>query len=248
MVSPDLVDTLLGSHRIVSLVGAGGKKTTLYALARAVPGRVALSSTSHMYPYDTAAVACVVTVAPGAMPPSAQGRIVAYGGVTDTDQRIGGLSEQQIENLAARAEFAHILIKADGARARWIKAPASYEPIVPRCTERVLHLISIGVVGRVLDARIAHRPERVAEETGAAIGERLTPAHIARLIASPSGALRGVGTAEVVPIINMVDDAARLAAAREAARFALAATTRFDRVVLAAMREARIVEVIFRQP
>jgi hypothetical protein len=50
-----------------------------------------------------------------------------------------------------------------------------------------------------------------------------------------------------VPVINMVDDGARLGLARQAAREALALTRRFDRVVLAAMTAAEpIVEVVAR--
>jgi probable selenium-dependent hydroxylase accessory protein YqeC len=246
MTHPELVDALLGSRRIVSLVGAGGKKTTLYALAEALSERVALTSTSHMYPYARSTVERVVTVLPDGTPPAAEGRVVAYGGLTDTTKRLGGLSERQIEQLAALPDYARILIKADGARARWVKAPAPYEPIIPACTERVLYLVSGAVIGCALDERIAHRPERVAAVTGARIGELLTSVHLARLLASPAGALQGLGAAELVPVINMVDDAERLTSARHAARAALAATTRFDRVVLAAMRESRIVDVVTR--
>jgi probable selenium-dependent hydroxylase accessory protein YqeC len=71
--------------------------------------------------------------------------------------------------------------------------------------------------------------------TGAQPGEPLTPAHVARLLTSEHGALQGVGSATVVPIINMVDDEAKRGSARAAARQALAGSNRLARVVLASM-------------
>ena len=41
----DFVDLLDARSGIVCAVGAGGKKTTLYALARRHPGRIALTTT-----------------------------------------------------------------------------------------------------------------------------------------------------------------------------------------------------------
>jgi hypothetical protein len=70
---------------------------------------------------------------------------------------------------------------------------------------------------------------------------------VARLLTSEQGALQGAGEATVVPIINMVDDQARLAVAREAARQALGRTGRFTRVVLAKMTATDpVIEVVCR--
>ena len=243
-----LVATLASGARVLSLVGAGGKKTTMYALAKALPGRVALSSSSHMAAYDRQVVDGVITLAPDALalPQAPDARIVAYGGAVECPARICGLTFAQIDRLVADASFDFVLLKADGARARWIKAPAAYEPVIAPATDRVLYLLSVQVIGAPLDERIAHRPERFAAATGAALGAPLTDAHLAALLSSPSGALQGLGQAELLPIINMVDGEAWQRVAREVARLALARTTRFDRVVLANMKAARIVEVVRR--
>ena len=52
-----------GSDRkVVCLVGAGGKKTTMYALSQSLTGTVALSSTTHMYHYDSKYVNRLISV------------------------------------------------------------------------------------------------------------------------------------------------------------------------------------------
>ncbi|MEX2481845.1 MAG: selenium cofactor biosynthesis protein YqeC [Gammaproteobacteria bacterium] len=245
--APTTLHAALGAERgVVCLVGAGGKKSTMYALAAGCAGRVALSSTSHMYRYAGSSVDQVIEVGDYLPRAAATARVVAYCGPTDTPQRVGGLSEEQLAELAARREFDLMLIKADGARARLIKAPAAHEPLIPAWADTVIALVSARVLGRRLSDGIAHRPEQVAAVVDADLATPLTAVHLARLLSSVHGALKGVGAATVVPLINMVDDAALHEQAHTAARLALASTTRFERVVLGVMKEGRVVEVVRR--
>lgn len=240
-----LLDALEARSGVVCVTGAGGKKTTMYALAAAHPGRVALSSTSHMYRYDADRVDRVVQVS-GPSPPDPGGRVVAYAGATDTPARVGGLDAAQIASLRATGAFDLIVVKADGARARWIKAPAPYEPLVPPCATTVIPVVSVRVLGRRLADGIAHRPERLAEVMGVAPDEPIEPRHLVRLLSSPEGALKGTGEARVVALLNMVDDAALARHARVIAAEALEAAPMLSRVVLAAMNRAEVVEVVER--
>jgi probable selenium-dependent hydroxylase accessory protein YqeC len=130
---------------------------------------------------------------------------------------------------------------------RGLKAPRDGEPNFPPRVDTVLSVASIQVLGHPLDERWVHRPERVAAVTGARAGETLTTAHLARLLASPEGALKGVGGAPVIPVINKVDDGRWAEQARKTARQALAMTARFDRVVLTALnRDEPLVECVYR--
>jgi probable selenium-dependent hydroxylase accessory protein YqeC len=107
--------------------------------------------------------------------------------------------------------------------------------------------IGAGQEEQPLSERIAHRIDIVEAVAGLSRGETLQPMHIARLLASGQGLLKGVGAARVVPVINMVDDPRYEALALEAAHAALALTLRFDRVVLASMRRPdAVVRVVYR--
>jgi probable selenium-dependent hydroxylase accessory protein YqeC len=249
LMPAELLEALGATGGIVCLVGAGGKKTTMYALARAHPGRVLLSSTSHMYPYEREKIDCVVTLAAAdaPLPDLADHRVVAVASATETPKRVGGLSADRIRDIYEDGGFDVCLIKADGARARWIKSPGEHEPVIPPFADTVIPVVSARVIGRPLDDGIAHRPERLARLLGIGLGETITAAHIADLLSHPGGALKGVGEADVIPLINMVDDAAIHAVACEAAIAALAQTDRVSRIVLAAMTHARLVEVIERE-
>jgi probable selenium-dependent hydroxylase accessory protein YqeC len=85
-----------------------------------------------------------------------------------------------------------VIIEADGARHRMIKAPADYEPVVPPSTDAALLLMSAQAINQPLSEEIAHRPERIAAVTGVHMGDRLTPGVIAGLLTSDQGALKGI--------------------------------------------------------
>ena len=75
----------------------------------------------------------------------------------------------------------------------------------------------------------------------------LTAAGLARVLTHPDGGLKGVPAgARVVPFLNKVEGAARLAAARTAARLMLR-EPRVDRVVLGAARTAQPVGEVWRR-
>jgi probable selenium-dependent hydroxylase accessory protein YqeC len=85
-----------------------------------------------------------------------------------------------------------VIVEADGARHRLIKAPAEYEPVVSPETNIALLLMSAQAINRPLSEEIAHRPERIAAITGIATGDKLTPGALAQLITSEQGALKSI--------------------------------------------------------
>jgi probable selenium-dependent hydroxylase accessory protein YqeC len=234
----------LAAHRgLLCVVGAGGKKTTLHRLVEAHlaagTSRIGLTCTVAMAPPP--AWLGPPVIARGAELGRAldqigrDRRLVVYAEPSAKPGRLGGVPAEVLAGLHAEGGFAVTLIKADGARMRWIKAPAAGEPVLPPCTATVLPLVSAKVFGQPLTEAVAHRLDRVAAVTGTRPGEPVTPEHVARLLTSEQGALQGVGGATVVPIINMVDDKAKHAAARAAAQLAVASCRRLARIVLARM-------------
>jgi len=247
----DLLELLGARDGIVCATGAGGKKSVLFAIAARHPGRVAFTTTVHSLPPPDSLGARVVIAAAerlenelralGAAP------FVAYACPGDKPGRLTGVPVDRIDALHVALGFDLTLVKADGARMRWIKAPADDEPVLPPGMTTLIPVLSARALGEPLAERIAHRVERIAALTGATPGEPFSPVHAARLLASPDGLLKGAGQARVVPVINMVDDPARQRLAAEAAEQALALTDRFDRVVLARLRDANpVVAVIDR--
>lgn len=248
----DLIEALAARTGIVCAVGAGGKKTTLYRLAAAHPGRVGLSATVLTAPFpsevtDASIVADEEELEAAVTEAARRHRVVGFACPSSKRARHAGVSASRLAHIHRAAGFDVTLVKADGARTRWIKAPRAGEPVIPKGASTVLPIVSALAIGATLSDEVAHRPGRIAEVTGARPGARLTVEHLARLLSHPEGALRGVADATVVPVLNMVEDAQRQRQAREVARRALQLSRRFDRVVLATMRATEpIVAVVER--
>lgn len=234
-----LLDIFHACSGIVCATGAGGKKTTLYRLAAAHPGRIGLTATVTTLPvpapYRDIEILAPAAELPAKVAAARSLRRIAFAQPLDKPGRNGGISRELVAAIHRDAGFDVTFVKADGARMRSIKAPGPHEPQIPPGTATVIPVVSARVIGQPLTGAIAHRPELIAATTGAELGEALHPTHLARLLASADGGLRGVGDAKVVPVINMVDDAELEAVAREAASEALSLTDRFERVVLARM-------------
>ncbi len=246
-----LLEGLGATRGLVALVGAGGKKTTLYRLAQAHPGRVGITATVAIPPFREELGAHVIVAGASALPAlvdqARQRRIVAFACPSDKPDRLAGLPPALVTRIHASAGFDLTLVKADGARSRWIKAPDPDEPQLPDGVDTVISVVSARAIGERLRDDIAHRSERIGAVTGAQAGDVITPDLVARLLADEQGALKGAGKATIVPLINMVDNDEIAAVARQAARWALALTRRFDRVVLASMlAESPIVEIVTR--
>ncbi len=245
----DLPDLLEARRGIVCAVGAGGKKSTLYQLMRQLDAKVAFTTTVFTVtpPPDLAehSVVAEARALEARLPALRDAQSVVFAGPSEKPDRIGPVAATTVAGCHALLERDVTLVKADGARMRWIKAPNPGEPVIPPGCTTVLPILSVGAIGRPLSDKVAHRPELVSAVTGLAPDSPIEPQHLAALLTEARGVLQHSDDCTIVPVLNMVDTPERLNSARTVAELALAATTRFDRVVLAAMnRSDPIVAVV----
>ena len=259
---------LEGPGAVVSLVGAGGKTSlALWLLeeARAVGWPAVYTTTTHILePVPGPGEALVLAEEEGwraRLDEALAAGHAAFLAAARTEEvdaspggplprgrfrkhKVRGLPPDEVDALARARPEVLFLVEADGARHRWLKAPAAHEPQVPRSTTHLLPVAAAEAVGRPLDAATVHRPERAAALLGLEVGAPLTPQTVAALLAHPQGGLKGAPPgAEVVPVLTLWGRPWPLEAAREVAR-ALRERPRVARVVLAALGPARqVVEV-----
>ncbi len=232
----------LPTDGLVCVVGAGGKKTTLYALANALD-RAIVTATVRIPIFDPHVARVAVTADPvdeiernGEWP-------LGVVPEREFEDRYRGYDRGIVEEIADRTDVP-VLVKADGARMREFKAPDDREPQIPGTAETVLPIASVHAVGKRLDEGIVHRPERVAAIAGIDPGEEITPDAVAEVLASPEGGLKDVPEdATAIPLLNKVDDDEDETVAREIAR-GIHERADVPRVVLARMAESEIVDVI----
>ena len=246
-----LIDALDARRGIVCAVGAGGKKSVLYQLMREhLRARGADRHRAHdRIPRRSRASGRSSTrtrTCRRGYWPSQAAVPIAYACPSNKPGRHAGAAPATIRAIHDAAGFDATLVKADGARMRWIKAPAADEPMLVPGVDIVIPVLSARAIGEPLSERVAHRVDRVAAVTDVAPGEILTPEAVGRLLASEQGSLHCTAGARVAPVINMVDNDDKEELARAAAGAAIAMTSRFDRVVLCCLRrpEQPVVAVV----
>ncbi len=195
----DLID--LPTSPLIAIVGAGGKTKTMFTLANELAQRgkrvITTTTTQIFYPEpgetDTLIVADETPALLKSIDEAWQQyhRITVAGSFLRTD-KLAGLQPEQPYELLMKSRADIVIVEADGARHRMIKAPAEYEPVIPLQTNVALLMMSAEAINQLLSDRIAHRPEQVATVAGINMGDVLSPAVIARLITSEQGGLKHI--------------------------------------------------------
>ncbi|AEN05374.1 selenium cofactor biosynthesis protein YqeC [Halolamina sp.] len=235
----------LQADGLVCLVGAGGKKTTIYALA-AQADRAIVTATVRIPIFDPHVADVVVTEDPIGELMLRETWPLGLVPEQEFEDRYAGYDPDTVTDLA-RAHDGPVFVKADGARMREFKAPAANEPQIPETADTVIPVASAHIVGEPLDEELVHRPERVAALTGVDVGSDVTPEMVGTVLAHPDGGLRGVPhDTTAIPLINKVDDEEDEQVARKIAEATLEQADRsvVPRVVLARMADAELVDAL----
>lgn len=190
---------------VTAVIGGGGKTTLLRVLGEELAGlgrRVVLCTTTKIFSFpglmnltgpDEAELARALAGAP----------LLCVGTSVPST---GKLAAPAIP-MARLAELAdYVLVEADGAAGRPMKAHAPHEPVVPTEANQVICVVGASGFGQPV-SQAAHRPERYAALAGIAQDAPITPAAAAAVLG-----LEGLHSRVYV---NQADTAERLSAGRE---------------------------------
>lgn len=199
-------DLGIGDRELVAFTGAGGKTTLLLGLGKELTStdkKVVLGTTTRMGTDQIPSWAVVRS-------PDAVGSVITFVVESTDGPKIMGSSPELFDKIYETADY--VLVEADGARRRHIKAPAPHEPVIPSRTTIVVVVAGLGALGRPI-WEVAHRPERVSEILGTGAAVTVTPEMMATLITSPQGGLARVpDRARVVVAMTGDGDASELIA------------------------------------
>ncbi len=207
-VLSDLLD--LPPRPLISIVGAGGKTTTMYTLASELAqhgNRVITTTTTNIYfpkqgETDTLIVATETSLLLKMVNAAwKQHHRVTVAGRAIGAGKIAGLQPDQPYELLMKSGADVVIVEADGARHKMIKAPAEHEPVVPPETNVALLMMSAEAINQPLSGEIAHRPECVAAVLGINQGDILTPVLVARLMMSEEGGMKNIPEGAMVYLL-----------------------------------------------
>ncbi len=113
-----------------------------------------------------------------------------------------------IDELYASGWFDCILVEADGAKRKPIKAPADYEPVIPKSTTAVIGVIGLDCLGKAVSEENIHRCGLFCACTGRKPGEMIDRESIIRLIMAENGLFKSAPAASrKIVLLNKADTA-----------------------------------------
>ena len=219
---------LEGSH-LVSLVGAGGKTSLMFALAgeyAQAGGRVLISTTTKIasdeaagpWPAFAAGDAKAILSRGREALGDAPGAVIAYSGEIGDGLRLTGFAPEVFEEILADGFFDHIVIEADGSARKPLKAPAGHEPVVPCLSDAFIMVTGLGGLGRPLEQANLFRPEIWAELTGQELGAPVSVEALACMAVAEGGFRKGCPSeARRILFLNQADTPEREDQAKQAA-------------------------------
>jgi probable selenium-dependent hydroxylase accessory protein YqeC len=242
----------IGEREVISIVGAGGKTTLLYALGRelaALRSGIILTTTTKIFePAPAPFFLQFLSPELGAVKTwvgehlrRQQCLLIARRRLPNG--KLEGISPEWAEELFLLDGVSAIVTEADGAAGRPLKAPREGEPVIPGNTTLLVPVMGIEGMGRPLDEETVFRSAIASRLLNLPIGSTITEGVIARLMlelikSGPAGA-------RVVPLINKVDIPGGREKAERLARHLLSLDQpRIGRVVLGQLRNTPAVKAV----
>lgn len=241
---------------VISLVGGGGKTTLMFALARelARDNKLVISTTTTkiLEPSSTETPLLLLEDDENKMVKLLLQHMADYRHITVASEKLPsgkllGISPTLVIKLVELKPVSYIIIEADGAAHKSLKAPNPTEPVIPDNTSLVIPVVGIDAVGRPLTAENVFRAEIASQLLGLPLGKVISAEAVARLITHHQGIIKGSPTpARIIPFINKVAMPEDLTRAKDLAnQILIKRHPQIDRVILGqAKLPEPVVEVI----
>lgn len=171
-----MVELLNIPRGITAIIGCGGKTTLMMALARQLPGRRIVTTSTKIYApkellvFDGADLAAIDRAL------SSHGLVCV--GATAPEGKLGA-PVCSFDALSAMCDY--LLIEADGSRKLPLKAHLTHEPVIPQNTALTILVVGLSGLGMPM-VDCAHRPERFAALCGKAVTDTVTAEDVAAVI------------------------------------------------------------------
>ncbi|MBM7855963.1 putative selenium-dependent hydroxylase accessory protein YqeC [Desulfohalotomaculum tongense] len=205
----------LTGKEMVCFVGGGGKTSLMLKLARECAGsgkKVLITTSTKMYRRQLSALAEPVVERDKNMLLGrlkallSTGSTAAAAAALAEDDKVIGLSGDRLDFIYRRGLFDYILVEADGARGKSLKAPGKHEPVLPSASTTVIPVTGVDILGCPLAEEYVHRSHLAAEIAGQNTGSVITERTVQKIIWHYISIISSVsGRSKIVPVINKAD-------------------------------------------
>jgi probable selenium-dependent hydroxylase accessory protein YqeC len=248
-------------NEVVSVVGAGGKTTLMFSLARELSidsGLVITTTTTKIFPPSPSDTTSILVSQEEkevldfiCQNLNRVGHITIASELLPESGKLRGISPGLVSRLIELDLVDYVIVEADGAAGRPLKAPnAAFEPVIPQCSTLVVPVVGLDALGCVLSEKNVFRSAIASKLTGLQLGETVSARAIVDLILHPAGIIReSPRHARIVPFINKIDLHSEPSIARDLAYKILdRAHPGIDRVALGqAQKNPPVAEVVLNR-
>lgn len=219
------LDMDLDTWEVVSVVGGGGKTSAMFTLAKELSemGRKVLvtTTTAIMMPESDQYDVFLNLSNKGDIDKlfeSEPGTVTVLVGDFIRSDKLKGIDVELVDKIYERCYFDNILVEADGARMKPIKAPREGEPLLPSVTKRLLGVVGLDSIGKKVDEETVHRVEIFKEITESREGDIIDEEIISKLALHREGLFKGGELMEKYLLLNKADSQEAKAKAEEIAK------------------------------
>jgi probable selenium-dependent hydroxylase accessory protein YqeC len=242
---------MLEGQGVICLVGAGGKTSLMFRLAHEISeaGDPVLTTTTTkiLYPaprqssdliisddFDT-----IIRTVRELLDKNRRHITVAAKHVQPENKLIG-LQPEIVDALADTKLFSWIIVEADGAARKPLKAPADHEPVIPEFTTHVVGICGLSAIGNPLSEKWVHRSERFAEITGLKSGQMIAGAAYRDMLVHENGIFKNAPmSARRIVLLNQADVPGGLEAGKRIAELLIKKEkTGLNRIIIGQIKES----------
>jgi probable selenium-dependent hydroxylase accessory protein YqeC len=247
----------LQRREVISLVGAGGKTTLMFRLAKELflVGKkiVTTTTTKILEPASDETVSLFIDTDEKELKQFTRKHLHEHRHITIARERLEsgklvGVSSDLVNDLWSSNEIDYMIIEADGAAGRSVKAPRDWEPVIPSSTTMVIAILGVDGLEMEVREEDVFQAERISKLAGIPMGEKIRDETMAILMTHPEGIFKGAPTSSrVIAFLNKVDISNGVMKAKGIAQKIIQKRhPQIERIVLGQLRnEPPVVEVIF---
>jgi len=221
MLLQDALGMTLGE--MVSLIGAGGKTTTMLRLANELRDRgckVLVTTTAkitkptkphidRLFLVDE--LQALVDICDEIAAPV----IIAAGCGVNQEGELQGMPVAWLDRLNQNAAFDAILVEAGSAAGRLLAIPTDEEPGIPESSQATVWIVAIKVLGKPLSEGWVYHASRARDLLNLPVEATVNQEILLQLLEHPDGCLKGTPTgSRRIALINQADSQEEITAAQ----------------------------------
>ena len=202
----------LNNREMVCFVGAGGKTTAMFHLARELKelGKKVLITTTTAIYYpgkDDCDIVAVRQLRELENLKAEKGTITVLGSAHIGENKLKGYDGEVMNQLYEDGLFEFILVEGDGSKRKPIKAPAVHEPVIPSLSTCTVGVVGLDAIGLTATEDNVHRTVEFCSLVGLLEGAVINEQAIVELIRNPMGLFKNTPTkSRRYVLLNKVHD------------------------------------------